>query len=62
MARTSALGGFLKESKGKGKQRQVSITQGQKDVLERQLMIWRLRGALWIASITFIVFIYGAGE
>lgn len=62
MARTSALGGFLKESRGKDRQRQGSITQGQRELLEKQLMLWKVRGALWIANIAFIVVTYSAGE
>lgn len=62
MARTSALGGFLKASKGKGKERQVLVTQGQKEALERQLLMWKLRGALWIVSVTVVMTAYGAGK
>jgi hypothetical protein len=62
MARTSALGGFLKESKGKGKQRQVLDNQGKKEALERQLFVWKIRGALWIASVAVVLTTYGAGE
>lgn len=62
MARTSALGGFLKESRGKGKQRQVAVTQGQKEALERQLVIWRVRGVLWVVTLAAYLSVYGAGE
>lgn len=59
MARTSALGRFLKDTKGKGKQRQTSVSQGQKEALERQLVIWKLRGALWGISIVIVMTAYG---
>ncbi|KAF7796396.1 hypothetical protein EIP86_007573 [Pleurotus ostreatoroseus] len=40
MARTSALGGFLQTSRGKGKQRQEVVSQ-EREKLERQLFAWR---------------------
>lgn len=62
MARTQALGGFLRDTKGKDRQRQVSGTGKDRENLESQLAIWRLRGALW--SITFLsaVACHSAGE
>ncbi|KAI6162079.1 Ima1 N-terminal domain-containing protein [Pisolithus thermaeus] len=47
MARTQALAGFLKDTKGKDRQRRVSATGKERGNLEPQLAIWRLRGALW---------------
>lgn len=48
MARTQALAGFLKDTKGKDRQRRVlSATGKERENLEPQLAIWRLRGALW---------------
>ncbi|KAI0094799.1 Ima1 N-terminal domain-containing protein [Irpex rosettiformis] len=59
MARTSALGGFLNESRGKGKQRQVTVAQGQKEALERQLVMWKVRGILWAVTIAAFSVAYG---
>ncbi|KAG1715992.1 hypothetical protein ID866_1157 [Astraeus odoratus] len=53
MARTQALGGFLKETRGKARQRQVSGTM--KDGEKSRLAIWRLRGALWWITLLYVV-------
>ncbi|KAJ3551447.1 hypothetical protein NM688_g4696 [Phlebia brevispora] len=57
MARTSALGGFLQTSRGKGKQRQDVISQ-EREKLERQLLAWRARGLLWVVSLMMTVATY----
>lgn len=62
MARTSALGGFLQTSRGKGKQRQVSVHQRERDKLERQLFAWRVRGVLWACSLLISLASYSLGE
>lgn len=51
MARTSALRGFLRESKGKEHARQVSITAEKREKLELRLFAWRVRGCLWAATV-----------
>ena len=65
MARTSALGAFLKKSKGKGKehQRQNSgaATQQRRAALERELLIWRIRGGLWIVTLSSVLCFYASG-
>ncbi|KIJ21898.1 hypothetical protein PAXINDRAFT_105505 [Paxillus involutus ATCC 200175] len=55
MARTEALGGWLKESKGKDRQRQVSGTEREREKVESQLAVWRLRGALWWTTLICVV-------
>lgn len=64
MARTSALGHWLKSSKGKGKQRvtsggvrtagkgagQETAVMGVKDV-KRDGQIWMVRGGIWIGAL-----------
>jgi len=50
VARTSALGGFLKESKGQARQRKISANQS-KEKLDRSLVIWRVRGILWFTTL-----------
>lgn len=62
MARSQALGGWLKQTKGKAKQRRVSATLQEREALSQALIIWRIRGCLW--GITLLLFIvgYAAGE
>ncbi|KAF9229116.1 hypothetical protein BS17DRAFT_798739 [Gyrodon lividus] len=55
MARTKALGGWLKESKGKDRQRQVSGIAKEHENLESQLATWRLRGVLWWVTFLCVV-------
>lgn len=62
MARTSALGAFLKDSRGKGKQRQVSNSQKiNKEKFERALVGWRIRGVLWAMTVGMSVISYLTG-
>ncbi|KZT30712.1 hypothetical protein NEOLEDRAFT_1054362 [Neolentinus lepideus HHB14362 ss-1] len=53
MARTSALGVWLRESKGKGKGKQRQGSAAPEDVgrARRQLALWRMRGGLWVATL-----------
>ncbi|KIO08393.1 hypothetical protein M404DRAFT_353951 [Pisolithus tinctorius Marx 270] len=55
MARTQALAGFLKDTKGKDRQRRVSATGKEWEKLESQLAIWRLRGALWWVTLLCVM-------
>jgi hypothetical protein len=75
MARTSALGHWLKSSKGKGKQRvasgdvhaagqgasQESGVMGVKKV-KRDGQIWRVRGCIWISALGLSVGVGLAGK
>ncbi|KAF8560218.1 hypothetical protein OG21DRAFT_1452054 [Imleria badia] len=58
MARTKALGGWLKETKGKERQRLVSGSAKDRERLSMgfQLAIWRVRGALWWTTLLSVVF------
>lgn len=51
MARTKALGGWLKQSKGKEKQRKVSGSGKEREKLGVQLAAWRVRGCLWALTL-----------
>lgn len=64
MARSSALAGFLKTSRGKGKERQSSTTQlqQQRSALEREQFFWRIRGVFWGVTLLCSVGCYVAGE
>ena len=50
MARTRALGAFLKDSRGKDKKRLVE-TQARRDKFEKSLLVWKLRGCLWVLTL-----------
>jgi hypothetical protein len=62
MARTKALGGWLQESKGKEKQRRISETHKETEMMGAEMIAWRARGVLWIISLS-IVFLgnFGGG-
>ncbi|KAL4069741.1 Ima1 N-terminal domain-containing protein [Scleroderma yunnanense] len=60
MARTQALGGFLRDTKGKDRQRQVSGTGKEWEKLESQLAIWKLRGTLWWVTLLCVVACHSA--
>lgn len=49
MARTRALGGWLRESKGKETQRRIS-GQKPREAISVELAAWRVRGCLWVAT------------
>jgi hypothetical protein len=51
MARTQALGGWLNQTKGKTRQRQASLTKDDVDKLGREMVVWRVRGCLWAATV-----------
>jgi hypothetical protein len=51
MARTKALGGWLLESKSKGRQRRMAEARKEVEKLSVELIIWRLRGGMWILSV-----------
>jgi hypothetical protein len=61
MARTKALGGWLKESKGKDKHRRTVATVKDRDHLSLEIFAWRARGVLWAASLTAANLGYAAG-
>ncbi|EIW86867.1 hypothetical protein CONPUDRAFT_161500 [Coniophora puteana RWD-64-598 SS2] len=58
MARTRALGGWLRQTRGKDKQRQVSSAAREKDKLWSHLLAWRIRGALWAATLVGVLMWY----
>ncbi|KAJ3821804.1 Ima1 N-terminal domain-containing protein [Lentinula raphanica] len=51
MARAQALGGWLKETRGKVRQRRVSATLQEREKVSRELLIWRIRGCLWVITL-----------
>jgi hypothetical protein len=51
MARTKALGGWLQESRGKDRQRKVSGFEKASEKAGMEIIAWRLRGGLWVASL-----------
>ena len=61
MARTRALGGWLKESKGKDRRRRVSGSIKDRDHLTFEILAWRVRGVLWVSSLVIAVLGYSAG-
>ncbi|EJF66801.1 hypothetical protein DICSQDRAFT_95566 [Dichomitus squalens LYAD-421 SS1] len=50
MARVRALGSALRNTKGTDNRRRTSATRKERDKLERELRLWRIRGCLWAAS------------
>jgi hypothetical protein len=66
MARTSALGTFLKKSKGKGRERQRqssgSLAQQQRAAFERELFLWKTRGVLWSITLVLVLSFYSCGK
>ncbi|KIK70775.1 hypothetical protein GYMLUDRAFT_32827 [Collybiopsis luxurians FD-317 M1] len=60
MARTQALGGWLKETKGKARQRRVSATLQEREKVSRELFAWRIRGFLWGTSLISFLIGYAA--
>jgi hypothetical protein len=75
MARTSALGHWLKSSKGKGKERVASgdshaVREGSgRDIsvigvkkAKRDGRIWMLRGGVWVAALGLSLGVDVAGE
>lgn len=62
MARTKALGGWLKESKGKEKQRRVSETYKETEKIGAEMIAWRVRGVLWITFLSIVFLGNFSGE
>jgi hypothetical protein len=62
MARTKALGGWLKQSKGKEKQRKVSASNRKRERLGAQLAAWKVRGTLWVMTLLLAVVGNSTGE
>lgn len=60
MARTSALGGFLRASNPVASR--VTRTQRDKDKLELEIAMWKVRGALWGSCLLLTVGVHIAGE
>ena len=60
MARARALGGFLGASNPQ--RRQVARTQRERDKLVRQIMLWKVRGVLWLASLLSALGYHALGE
>lgn len=55
MARTKALGAWLKDSKGKERQRRVSGAVKGREKITVEILFWRLRGFLWISTIVLSI-------
>ena len=62
MARVRAFGGALKSTKGTDSRRRTSGTQKERDRLERELAMWKVRGCLWAGSLFSALTGYGSGE
>ncbi|KAF5388560.1 hypothetical protein D9757_004594 [Collybiopsis confluens] len=60
MARSQALGGWLKETRGKVRQRRVSATLQEREKASKEILAWRVRGCLWGASLTLFLTAYFA--
>ncbi|KAF8140403.1 Ima1 N-terminal domain-containing protein [Boletus edulis] len=60
MARTKALGGWLKESKGKERQRFASGSAKDRERLGLQLTIWQVRGVLWWTTLLSVLSAHAA--
>ncbi|EGO30539.1 hypothetical protein SERLADRAFT_454848 [Serpula lacrymans var. lacrymans S7.9] len=61
MARIQALGGWLKETKGKDKRRQVYETGEEREKLKIEFMAWKIRGCLWAITLMSTWVSYSAG-
>lgn len=62
MARTKALGGWLKESKGKERQRLVSGSGKGRERLGFQFATWRARDALWWTTLLCVLVAHASGR
>ncbi|KAL0578610.1 hypothetical protein V5O48_003401 [Marasmius crinis-equi] len=51
MARSQALGGSLKETKAKERQRRVSATKVDRNKVVKEIVAWRIRGVLWALGV-----------
>ncbi|KAF8349745.1 Ima1 N-terminal domain-containing protein [Amanita rubescens] len=61
MARTKALGCWLKESRGKDHRRRVSGSTKDRDHLTFEILAWRARGVLWMFSLVLALLGYSVG-
>ncbi|KAI0801152.1 hypothetical protein C8Q74DRAFT_470794 [Fomes fomentarius] len=59
-ARVRALGGALKTTKGTDSRRRSSATQKEKDKLEVELRVWKVRGFLWVGGLTCTIAAYAS--
>ncbi|KAL0071813.1 hypothetical protein AAF712_000735 [Marasmius tenuissimus] len=55
MARSQALGGWLKETKGKDRQRRVSGPTVERNKVIKEMVAWRIRGFLWALGLALSV-------
>ncbi|ESK98037.1 hypothetical protein Moror_473 [Moniliophthora roreri MCA 2997] len=55
MARSQALAGWLKETKGKERQRRVSGTKVEREKASKEFFVWRIRGVLWAFTLSVSV-------
>ena len=62
MARVRAFGGALKNTKGTDSRRRTSGTQKERDKLERELRMWKVRGCLWAGSLFSALTGYASGK
>lgn len=62
MARTTALGGWLQESKGRGKQRHVSDPRKEKENYDLEIIAWKIRGILWAINFSLALLVNSIGE
>lgn len=60
MARSRALGQWLHQTKGKGDQRRASSALKEREKLSSELLIWRIRGFLWLLSLAIAVVAYAS--
>ncbi|KAF5356202.1 hypothetical protein D9756_004116 [Leucocoprinus leucothites] len=58
MARSKALGAWLKDSKGKDSQRRVSAHSKDREKVVVELYWWKLRGGLWLATSVLSLLFY----
>ena len=61
MARSQALGGWLKQTKGKDRQRRVSAPKVERAKVIKEMFAWRVRGILWALSFALSVMGYSLG-
>ena len=62
MARVRALGSALRNTKGTDNRRRTSVTRKERDKLERELRLWRIRGCLWATSAVCAIAGYASSE
>ena len=62
IARVRALGSELRNTKGTDNRRRTSLTRKERDKLERELRLWRIRGCLWAASAVCAIAGYASSQ